>query len=158
MAGQLLMYPQNCGVNNRERNMDTSEGYTRMCDCDEVQGEWKVPKDDDLYAWRGIVDEVAIFGLRRLLAKETADYVWLPRQDQIQEMMGWTPGSTYAWLYEGVIGFKELWTQWSRYVPEQEISDYMKLFNSFEQLWLAFYMYEKHGKTWDGAKWVPGDG
>ena len=24
---------------------------------------------------------------------------------------------------------------------------------SMEQLWLAFYMYEKHGKTWDGKKW-----
>jgi len=27
------------------------------------------------------------------------------------------------------------------------------LFKSMEQLWLAFYMHEKHKKIWDGKKW-----
>ena len=30
------------------------------------------------------------------------------------------------------------------------------IFNSFEQLWLAFYMYEKYKKIWDGEKWDGG--
>ncbi|TES89947.1 MAG: hypothetical protein E3J87_11075 [Candidatus Cloacimonadota bacterium] len=29
-------------------------------------------------------------------------------------------------------------------------------FTSMEQLWLAFYMWEKHEKTWDGEKWDVG--
>jgi len=32
--------------------------------------------------------------------------------------------------------------------------DHRFVYTSMEQLWLAFYMKEKHNKTWDGEKWI----
>jgi len=31
--------------------------------------------------------------------------------------------------------------------------EYYKQFTSMEQLWLGFYMKEKHGKVWTGSEW-----
>lgn len=41
-----------------------------------------------------------------------------------------------------------------KYREEQEKTKYVMVFRSMEQLWLAFVMFEKFQKRWDGQDWV----
>jgi len=117
--------------------VDTSKQYVKMCDCPEIQGESVTPPyPNDYYARR---KHGAIRYGYQLLTSDIIDndYTWLPRQDQIQEMMG---------------DFDKMLPM----LPQLERLDKAcgEQFTSMEQLWLAFYMLEKHKKTWDGQEWV----
>ena len=66
-------------------------------------------------------------------------YVDLPRQDQIQDMME---------CPEAVMGnLNCLQIFMNEYSP-------IDGWESMEQLWLAFYMKEKHNKRWENGKWM----
>ena len=79
--------------------------------------------------------------------------VFIPRQDQIQGMM-------YAYA---ALGEQLTYEKASVSCPDVIVLD-LKEFSeddckynleTMEQLWLAFYMHEKHGKIWDDEKgWV----
>ena len=74
--------------------------------------------------------------------------VFLPRQDQIQE---------WVWNKDGPVSPLRLFGRFCAFhftLGPPELSD----FHTPEQLWLAFYMYEKHGKVWNGEEWVKSDG
>jgi len=106
--------------------MDTSETYIKMCDCPEIQeghGEltWI---QEDFCGWKN----------KKLL--------WLPRQDQIQEMLGYAIGALVNDFHQ----YCEL--DLKMYENPSNLPRIM------EQLWLAFYMHEKHKKIWDGEKWA----
>ena len=66
----------------------------------------------------------------------TKRFIWLPRQDDIQRMMGQTQ--------PGILAVEGIGLQLS-------IEN-----NSWEKFWLAFYMHEKHSKIWSSKeeKWV----
>ena len=70
--------------------------------------------------------------------------VWLPRQDQLQEMVGGFEAGMIDWWH------------WRNAVYPHMQNPHTKewRFNSFEQLWLAFVMKEKYGKVWNGEEWV----
>ncbi len=107
--------------------MDTSEQYIKMCDCPEIQGDKVAIRDKDYFI--------------SVETKEGAYLVWLPRQDQIQEMLKAHYQKHLKILYDF-----SLTVSWD--------------INSPEQLWLAFYMHEKHGKMWWGKNvktWVKED-
>lgn len=73
-------------------------------------------------------------------AKES---VWLPRQDQLQEIIGGGhPGSMMELLVK-ICGWD----------GNAYNGDWLK-FKSPEQLWLAFVMKKKYNKTWNGKEWV----
>jgi len=67
--------------------MDISEEYIKMSDCPEIQGE-KIhiiqPYPDGNFYWDKFGKKVRVDSYPG--GKDTS--VWLPRQDQIQEMMG----------------------------------------------------------------------
>ena len=69
--------------------------------------------------------------------------LWLPRQDQLQEMVKTTETEPAPIVVEMLARF----ATWGLYVENYP-------FTSMEQLWLAFAMKEKHSKRWDGDKWV----
>ena len=137
--------------------MDTSETYIKMCDCIELESfkkEWT--SGDVWYAERPDgteFPEVHVLGgspehgihicpvCWQQREGTWNQIIWLPRQDQIQEMLTFRYDN-YYWLLLRLCN----WTSW--------YMDYIKLFNTIEQLLLAFYMKEKHGKTWDGNKWI----
>lgn len=117
--------------------MDTSETYIKMCDCPEIQGKWQYQRGD-WYAWSE--------GLKWFACPDTADdfigfegscgKTWLPRQDQLQEMVGGMCSIDLMADYLDAtydLGFE----------PE-----------SMEQLWLALVMREKYNKDWNGKEWV----
>ncbi len=146
--------------------MDTSETYIKMCetateiqphlDNDGVGGTWvggnilyhvapmNQPHDRDGYYQ--VTDERAIRQCKSCGNREeyvkASKAIWLPRQDQLQEMVGGNP--------ESLINDLNDWLEWIDFTIYNE---YAKQFTSMEQLWLAFVMKEKYNKTWDGEQW-----
>ena len=133
--------------------MDNSKEYVLMCDCLEIQDKHK-PKKGDFYIKRGGLGEKWIYPLdfvswedapncgeglvgheeRSVNHFNKKEFIWLPRQDQLQDMLG---------------GFKKLFPKGS-----EELKINHKYCKSFEQLWLAFVMKERYKKIWNGKDWV----
>ncbi len=146
--------------------MDTSETYIKMCDCEEIQKEWH-PRDWDFvltkdlwpkvfggddYVWCLLPEDIADSGVYGSYATDKGiggypGYIkhWLPRQDQLQEMVGG--------LEKGFIDFPK----WLENTYGLNYGDYpnghLCIFKTWEQLWLAFVMKEKYNKVWDGEEW-----
>ena len=120
--------------------MDTSKQYIKMCDCEEVQGEWTIPPYPGDYFEYGVV---TVYWTGYKPPDDFDDSIFLPRQDQIQEWMNYC---FWDVMLEDFIEFYD-----GGYVSEIG-------FLSMEQFWLAFYMHEKHGKVWNGEEWAKSDG
>ena len=75
------------------------------------------------------------------------DAIWLPRQDQLQEMVDLGGGAKELALFFG-------WFCSPKESFHQTV--YVAKFKTMEQLWLAFVMKEKYNKIWDGEGWVKG--
>ena len=143
--------------------MDTSEQYIKMCEKateiqegkpqDGVGGSWlqgSIIVDDGFQSERGDFYHIVDTEDERVCEScgHSERYIkctkstWLPRQDQLQEMM--IPYGLYA-FYNFV--YRHDWRD-GDYLP-----DCNKVYESMEQLWLAFYMSKKHNKYWDGTSW-----
>ena len=158
--------------------MDTSETYIKMCDCPEIQGSVWIPKEGDIVCYSRKPDEIDNFTPKYSLPHiytyddftfKKDDYgaqnscgslIWLPRQDQLQEMV-WAAYVTKRPGLRFVIHKKEpfngilmdvFWKFSCSCVNAVLTPDDYKW--SMEQLWLAFDMKELHNKTWDGEKWI----
>lgn len=143
--------------------MDASEKYRKMCEkAGEVRehwnphwGDWYMEYDDPCSADDPVSGYYGEWKLRlqdneQLFSKSVLDfmksaYIYLPRQDQLQEMLQFECGLTekHHRFYEYI--------QNMNYDREQFASPF-QLLESFEQLWLAFVMHEKYGKVWDDGK------
>lgn len=138
--------------------MDTSETYIKMCDCEEIQGEWALPPEKQDFVYH-IRRELCLAGF--MVSSEDRDmpegFIWLPRQDQIQELIrdyyaeGVRQKRPKAWFPEGVVGLTYVLKKFNEFAPSDGLIAHEV--KSFEHLWLAFYMHEKHGKVWDGERW-----
>ena len=131
--------------------MDTSEQYIKMCEkAEEIQALWEAPRKQDWCAPRGVshpdyfgvdIYNSFVFGTGPNI-KEQA--IWLPRQDQLQEMVGYK-------------GLPYLLTQAFERSVNGGATSYIwgngKHFTSMEQLWLAFVMGERYHKVWNGITW-----
>lgn len=71
--------------------------------------------------------------------------IWLPRQDQLQEMI--ERNNAYCLADD----FVKWITEETRDNP---MSSLFRLRFSMEQLWLAFVMFEKYGKIFNGNDWI----
>lgn len=136
-----------------------TEGYDGDTDCLGWQkikdaphkGGWNIKEDERRY--------------REDDCRRSPDKFWiaLPRQDQLQEMLEETlmgkrlrESNRFSWAYrahpKGWMTTCILWefSQW-----EDKVKGY-QLFDSWEQLWLAFVMKEKYDKVWSTTKkdWV----
>ena len=130
--------------------MDTSKEYIKMCDCPEIQN--KVLKFGDFFLFRDGGD-IFIFpqGCEQIIKYPARDRIWLPRQDQLQEMVirhGQDPKPEYWPML--LFGF----TDWAKNYAIESDRKGFQFPTSMEQLWLAFVMKEKFGKKWDGDKWI----
>jgi hypothetical protein len=112
--------------------MDTSKEYIEMCE-KATEILWK-PKNGDFFKSEtpeSIILSIIGTGLDSLGRK-----AWLPRQDQLQEM-----------IENPLLRINEL----DDFLLQQD-HKFIKV-SSFEQLWLMFVMKEKFNKTWDGKDW-----
>lgn len=72
--------------------------------------------------------------------KKDLSYIWLPKQNQLQDMV----------LNNNTCYGKHLY--FHEWMKINQIHNYLKNW-SMEQLWLAFVMFEKFNKVWDGCEW-----
>ncbi len=136
--------------------MDISETYIKMCreankilPENSVDGVKRKPVEpwDYWYMQAGDLDVFNVMVVTLLpgqgpSVREHDGYKLLfplYRQDQLQEMVA-QGGKLPVWKVE------EWFHNW---IPRGSRPE------SFEQLWLAFVMEEKHGKAWNGETWAP---
>jgi hypothetical protein len=152
--------------------MDTTEKYIKMCEkAEEIQqlepkeyganfGNWyweitinvKCPTcksyDSGVYCSQCgsklIIEETGYITVGESASEK--QYIWLPRQDQLQEMVLSVPAQHSPRKYWNSIHVE--------FVGIPEIDS----FSSWEQLLLVFVMHKKYQKTWNNVKqeWVDG--
>ena len=114
--------------------MDTSKTYIKMCDCNEIQADHKLKR------YEATGDPYDVTGQTYNSDHYWAGDIWLPRQDQLQEMiLHFGHGHNNGGILVGLSLFSQ----------EHGYNE-----TSMEQLWLAFVMKEKHNKTWNKNEWV----
>lgn len=111
--------------------MDTSVEYIKMCDCEEIRGKWAKEKGD-FYSAGGSI-RVLFTDAFYNNGKE----IWLPRQDQLQEMVE-KPTLKIESSLEYLFSF---------------FINNLTNYKTWEQSWLAFFMKEKHSKIWVENNW-----
>ena len=126
--------------------MDKSSHYIKMCESAKVmQKKWK-PEFGDFFVsmslgltspCQPIVSDLE----KKVSYLKTIKAVWLPRQDQLQEMVI----EKYAAPWDLAIAF-------SNVLMEDKVS-YFDNFDSMEKLWFAFVMLEKYKKKWKDEAW-----
>ena len=140
--------------------MDTSEKYIKMCEKAEEIQKMRLDKweEGDYVFDKGYDDVRLVFQNAKWLMGYGIYMVWLPRQDQLQEMI-WLrvpskkPRTLLIWLLNSVVFPEDPPT--NKNIADNE-NKYWEQFDSMEQLWLAFVMKEKFNKIWDDKKgeWV----
>lgn len=139
--------------------MDTSKEYILMCEKSvEIQNVWKervshhsgglitngnMSDPDD---WMGYWVATRVFWNEpdfvaylkcRPPNNKPEKWIWLPRQDQLQEILGNYEFCT-KYYYDHIAFNKDT---------------NFRIFRSMEQVWLAFVMKERFKKIWDGEDW-----
>lgn len=134
--------------------MDNTKEFILQCEkAVEIQKQWELESGD--FFTRNLTDMVYtldqgeldnINGIGRDRCSKMpystwiSSKIWLPRQDQLQEMLRSKYDiRTMCWDFNGFIGGRRV--------------GYSIIFNSMEQLWLAFVMQVKFGKVWNGKEW-----
>jgi len=149
--------------------MDTSKEYIKMCEkAVEIQEQSpfspfdEIDCDTDQYGsfYRLQGDRIEILHWDN---DEGGDIVggyketylglfWLPRQDQLQEMVDLELAKKIEAFYFFCLGVSRFDERYMELISLD--GDAERLNNkSMEQLWLAFVMKEKFNKTWNGEDW-----
>lgn len=127
--------------------MDKSSHYIKMCESAKViQKQWKPDFGDFFVSMSSGQTSPCLTVVSELEKKgsylKTIKAVWLPGQDQLQEMII----EKYATPWDLAIAFSN--------ALMAENASYFDTFDSMEKLWLAFIMLEKHRKKWKDGEWV----
>ena len=145
--------------------MDTTKEYFEQCSkADEIQNKWKfelgdyftTPQMNAHFTTPFMDDDFCIvddFWIEDELTKRTLSdrmktraWVWLPRQDQLQDMINWEKDGHF-----GVV-LIDAFYDFAKRIHNSEPFNNTK--SSWEQLWLEFTMYEKFNKIWIKNEWV----
>jgi len=151
--------------------VDLSKEYIKMCDCPEIQDEWEPTRGDNYILGDAMPNNkhfaVIVLGCcwekcsgcRYEVEDLKAECIWLPRQDQLQEMV-WKGEDVTPWVKIGLLyNFLNWKSPHREYDKEMKHFDYISTVkSSMEQLWLAFVMWELHSKQWltmeeNGSAW-----
>jgi len=128
--------------------MDISRTYQKMCICKEIQKKWKIEEGD--YFFKKSSSEVYFYFCGHegwpFAEAQRRFYAWLPRQDQLQAMI-----EHIKYLY----GFYLRVAGWTGQLfnREEKLIFEVGELQSFEQIWLCFFMWIKHQKAWNGEEW-----
>lgn len=117
--------------------MDTSNKYVKMCEAaTEIQNMWKEHHWGDFVSYDSDSMVHALISVKDTYNNRN-DYVWLPRQDQLQIMIE-------GYWYDNLDTLVEYSNAPCHDDPPAE---------SMEQIWLMFVMEKKYSKTWNGDEW-----
>ena len=130
--------------------MDVSLEYIKMCEkaeeIQELELSTGVSAGDFVYTGEQVIVWCRV--CKRLDIDFKQDTIWLPRQDQLQEMV--PTGENLEAFHVG--HGNQMRYQLGQFTQDYGL-DYTNQFTSMEQLWLAFCMSEKYNKIWDGEIW-----
>lgn len=130
--------------------MDTSETYIKMCEkAEEIQAHWSIKKRGTNNYWYCISSAGTARGLNMVISDGSGEsnYIWLPRQDQLQEMRPHKVALAFGDLhYAFAHGFTDTY--------HKDDWEYAFIYETDEQVWLSFIMKEKHNKAWNGEDWI----
>ena len=123
--------------------MDTTETYIKMCEkATEIQPNIRpvLPEEYGIHH-----DYHDVWFLQTYMSpKHHVKIIWLPRQDQLQEMYrefkGWNGNHNLIYHLNLTPSLRPIHDEW----------------DSFEKLWLATLMGHKYNKIWNGEDWVAG--
>jgi hypothetical protein len=136
--------------------MDTSPEYIQMCEkAEEIQNRILNKGDYYTFALKKLVfharpeEMVGDYWKPKIWYEDIpikfGDYaIWLPRRDQLQEMVTGRCGITFhdiVKVFQAVIGWHNC----------HHISYNL---SGMEQLWLAFVMAELYHQQWNGEEWI----
>jgi len=125
--------------------MDTSETYIKMCvGAAEIQAQQDGSQGEFVYC-EGI-------GYQEMDDRPLTPFVWLPRQDQLQEMVLGRVDKHDSCVSD----LHGLFFAFRCFVQEDDADGWWSFRSdlvSFEQLWLAFVMKIMYGKEWSGTEW-----
>lgn len=160
--------------------MDRSMNYIKMCSRAERIQRFFKPNDDNIcYKIEGgfiygqppfnfISHETpGRIKLSTYDGKQDGYYVsviWIPRQSQLQKMLREYYNNKFdcalndsAFVFIIATDFAGWLTKENSY-QKSEFSVYpLNVFETMEQLWLAFVMHNLYNEKWDGDKWVTTD-
>ncbi len=128
--------------------MDCSDQYVRMSQkAEEMQKLWS-PAEGDVFGDElchvSVVNSMILEHLNKSMKEgEGGKYTWLPRQDQLQDIVLSMFERNCYWMFEECYKHLQL--------PHPTKPE------SMEQIWLLFVMKEKFGKIWDGENWIEGN-
>ena len=119
--------------------------YIKQCEASEEIQKWWFPDICDLYYDKSEkkTKPITFLAEKIWLTERTrgCNFIWLPTQEQLQEMVD------RDW-YKVFCKFL-LW-HWN---SEPNAKEFASMFNSMNEVWLAFVMKEKYNKIWTGEKW-----
>lgn len=137
--------------------MDTSEIYIKMCrEAKEIQIAWN-RKEGDFFL--SLIDKYCGYPIREngclgQTILEDTPLIWLPRQDQLQEM-----AKGFKQYWESANETDDLIQNFHEWFEEDcfRENDFNVNSYSMEQLWLCLVMNSKYKKRWDKEKetWIP---
>lgn len=142
--------------------MDATEKYIEMCKAKEIQSRWR-PTDGDFYVYSVVLHDPQIFIRSARFGIEPVDlsnwiWIWLPRQDQLQDML--SASITIGYMVRGLEAFYDPESQCEYFTPCRSCRNLGKrrrtTYDTMEQWWLAFVMHEKFGKWWsiEKSEWL----
>ena len=140
---------------NGAGTMDVSGQYIKICDHPLIHDQWTGPPlDADYYHLHGGTYVQHHGNVHKLKASLFDEAIWLPRQDQIQGMIG-----DQDRCLDILLGLNEYHDFFAPFTGLPLVTPFIasceiKRFRSMEKLWLAFYMHEKHSLKWEGEEWV----
>ncbi len=120
--------------------MDTSKEYVLMCDkAKEIQKLWKHSKRNsgDWYFHKELNCAYVVTDIEQ----NNSDCIWLPRQDQLQEMV-----LILCNFPCQVLSFLDTW------IDKNNIKK--SSFRSMEHLFISFVMKWNWNKVWNGRCWI----
>ncbi len=124
--------------------MDVSQENIKQCGkATEIQALRMIWCTGD-YFWDKLRKRVVLYSE---VGDLRCDYeIWLPRQDQLQEMIYGDAGVMCC------VSLAQDIAKFGRSLGHKHIEKYQ--FHSMEQLWLAFVMKERYNKVWLNGEWV----
>lgn len=131
--------------------MDTSEKYIRMCSlAKEIQEKWAFQSGDFVYNPAFEKVEVLLH-----LGNNSINYIWLPRQDQLQEIcIAFFMQKLRISKSKAFLRFLEWYSGRLRYTFEHGLKNGNDFIDSGEELLLNRAMIMMHWKKWDGENWI----
>jgi len=128
--------------------VDTTEKYIKMCAlAKEIQRQWSYQNGD--YVYDTIDGDAGVWYWHH--SKDVSDCIWLPRQDQLQELcINFYVRIMDVSEYDAFVRLLESYSSWLRDVflgGRQDV-------DTFEQLMLSFAMEIMYDRKWNGENWV----